>query len=153
MIAATVGTGKEVRFVLSPFFLGSSVQRVAAAAFLTQAAIGLAAIPLFRAAQAAGIDVQLFDASPLAPLFADAFPFRAGASVARVRFDHLFLLLVSLYAITMPLFGLVFLRALGPIVRDFRASGSRCSFLFGVQPVGSAHISRFVAHRSAGPHC
>jgi hypothetical protein len=116
------GTARKLHLILSPLFSGSPFQRVANAAFLMQAGIGVAAILIFRAAQAAGINLQFVDASPLAGLFADTFAISAEATVARARFDYLFLPLVSLCAITFPLFGLAFLSALGPILRDVKAN-------------------------------
>jgi hypothetical protein len=116
-----MGAVRKLRFLLTPFFQGSPVQRVAVAAFLTQAGLSAAAIIVFRAAQAAGFDPQFFDASSIAGVFSNAFRFGAEALVARARFDHLFLPLVSLYAVTIPLFGLAFLGSLPPILRDFRA--------------------------------
>lgn len=115
------GSLRKLRFLLTPFFQGSPAQRVAVAAFLAQAGISAAAIIVFRIAQAAGVDLQFFDASSIAGLFANAFRFSAESSAVRAQFDHLFLPLVSLYAITIPLFGLVFLGSLPPILRDFRA--------------------------------
>ncbi|WLA81447.1 hypothetical protein [Bradyrhizobium elkanii] len=114
------GRGRKLLYGLSRIFLsGSLCQLIASGAFLAQSAIGLVAIVLFWLGQAMGFDVRLFAIPSLGSLFADGIPMSAEA-IAGVRFEHLFLPLVSLYAVTFSLFLIALLGDLATILRDWR---------------------------------
>ncbi|MGF6427080.1 hypothetical protein [Bradyrhizobium sp. Pha-3] len=114
------GRGRKLLYGLSRIFLsGSLCQRIASGAFLAQSAIGLVAIVLFWLGQAMGFDVRLFAIPSLGSLFADGIPMSAEA-IAGVRFEHLFLPLVSLYAVTFSLVLIALLGDLATILRDWR---------------------------------
>jgi hypothetical protein len=113
------GSGNRRFFVLlGPFFDLPLYQRLASLAFLLQSAVSLLAIVVFCAAEMAGLDVRFLHAPSLARLFADAFPMAKGAAIAKIRFDNLFLPLVSLYVISLASFAAALLHSLGPILRD-----------------------------------
>ncbi|MCC8971968.1 hypothetical protein [Bradyrhizobium brasilense] len=114
------GRGRKLLYGLSRiFFSGSLCQRTASGAFLAQAAIGLVAIVLFWLGQMMGFDMRLFMVPPFGSMFADGIPMSAEA-IARVRFEHLFLPLVSLYPVTFSLFLIASLGDLATILRDLR---------------------------------
>ena len=114
------GRGRKLFFGLSRIFLsGSLCQRIASGAFLAQAVIGAVAIVLFWLCQAMGFDPRLFAVPPFGSLFADGIPMSTDAS-AQVRFEHLFLPLVSLYAVTFSLFVIALLADLPTIMRNWR---------------------------------
>jgi len=114
------GRGGKLLYGLSRiFFSGSLCQRIASGAFLAQSVIGLVAIVLFWLGQAMGFDMRLFAIPPFGSLFADGIPVSAEAA-AQMRFEHLFLPLVSLYAVTFSLFLIALLGDLATILRDWR---------------------------------
>ncbi|MGY4477284.1 hypothetical protein [Bradyrhizobium sp. USDA 3364] len=115
------GRGRKLLYGLSRILLsGSLCQCIASGAFLAQAAIGAVAIVLFWLGQAMGFDMRLLTIPSLANLFADAIPIPADAVVARVRFEHLFLPLVALYAVTFSLLLIALLGDLVTILRNWR---------------------------------
>ena len=114
------GRGRKLLYGLSRIFLsGSPCQRIASGGFLAQSVIGLVAIVLFWLGQAMGFDMRLFAIPPFGSLFADGIPMSAEA-IAGVRFEHLFLPLVALYAVTFSLFLIALLGDLATILRDWR---------------------------------
>ncbi|MCP1842009.1 hypothetical protein ACVIHI_005072 [Bradyrhizobium sp. USDA 4524] len=143
------GRGRKLLYGLSRIFLsGSPCQRIASGGFLAQSVIGLVAIVLFWLGQAMGFDMRLFAIPPFGSLFADGIPMSAEA-IAGVRFEHLFLPLVALYAVTFSLFLIALLGDLATILRDGESSGSisrcRCSALH------SGHSWRTENHRDIAP--
>ncbi|MCP1849268.1 MULTISPECIES: hypothetical protein [unclassified Bradyrhizobium] len=114
------GRGRKLLYGLSRIFLsGSPCQRIASGGFLAQSVIGRVAIVLFWLGQAMGFDMRLFAIPPFGSPFADGIPMSAEA-IAGVRFEHLFLPLVALYAVTFSLFLIALLGDLATILRDWR---------------------------------
>jgi hypothetical protein len=122
-------SGNALSALSRVLFAGAAYQRIASRAFFTQTVIGVFAIFLFWIAQASGLDLQLLDNPSLVGLFANTFPIDKGATVAKARFDNLFVPLVTLYVISLSVFVVAFLHSLGPIVRNMREHGI---FLVGI---------------------
>jgi hypothetical protein len=138
------GTAGKLLYVLASVLPAEAPYRAASVAFLAQAAIGGLAIFLFWITQAAGVDVRFVDLDWLRSLFADVFPIQTEATIARARFDNLFLPLVSLYAISLLLFVVAFLRALGPILGNMK---EHWRFLWGLcSHLGPGYCSSMGAH-------
>lgn len=96
----------------------SPLQRVASYTFLIQLVISIASIFLFVLIEGAGVQVNLMDNPSLARLFAGAFPMDTASAAARVRFDHLFVPLASLYAISVAMFCVAFLASIPSGLND-----------------------------------
>ena len=145
---ASPGASRKLLYVLASVLPQEAPYRAASAAFLAQGAIGGLAIFLFWIAQAAGVDLRFVDLDWLRSLFADVFPIEKEATIARTRFDNLFLPLVSLYAISFLLFVVAFLRALGPILSNLK---EHWKFLLGV-PLFAIGLWLLLFHRGSSPH-
>ncbi|XSC45227.1 hypothetical protein ACF1BQ_003120 [Bradyrhizobium sp. RDT10] len=135
-------------YVLASVLPAEAPYRAASVAFLVQAAISALAIFLFWIAQAAGVDMRLVDLDWLRSLLAGVFPIQEEATIARTRFDNLFLPLVLLYTISFLLFVVAFLRALGPILGNMKAHSK---FLWGV-PLLTVGLWLLLFYRGSSPH-
>ena len=142
------GAAGKLLYVLASVLPMEAPYRAASAAFLAQAAIGGLAIFLFWIAQAAGVDVRFVDLNWLRSLLAGVFPIQEEATIARTRFDNLFLPLVSLYAISFLLFFVAFLRALGPILGNMKA---HWKFLLGI-PLFTLGLLPLLFYRGSSLH-
>ncbi|WP_431015187.1 hypothetical protein [Bradyrhizobium pachyrhizi] len=141
------GRGRKLLYGLSRiFFSGSLCQRTASGAFLAQSAIGLMAIVVFWLGQTMGFDMRLFAIPPFGSMFADGIPMSAEA-IARVRFEHLFLPLVSLYAVTFSLFMIALLGDLVTILRDWREQ-----WKYLTMPLFCFAFWAILAHRKSSGH-
>jgi hypothetical protein len=138
----------KLLYVLASVLPAEAPYRAASVAFLAQAAIGALAIFLFWTAQAAGVDMRLVDLDWLRSLLAGVFPIQEEATIARTRFDNLFLPLVSIYTISFLLFVVAFLRALGPILGNMNAHSK---FLWGV-PLLTVGLWLLLFYRGSSPH-
>jgi hypothetical protein len=98
---------------------GSILQRIAGRIFIMQMAIGAVAIPLFWSAQVIGLDVNLLNNPSLARLFAEHLAFD-GPSMAKARFENLFVPLTLIYAVSLPMLAAAFLYSLDAMLRDTR---------------------------------
>lgn len=102
------------------FSYQSPVQRVASYTFLIQLIIGAVAIVLFFLTQGMGVSVDLVENPSLARLLSDAFPMGGASAVSKSRFDHLFVPLASLYAISLAMFAVAFISGLPSAMKDVR---------------------------------
>ena len=98
-------------------------QRWASAIFLLQAIISFVAIAAFWMAQSAGLDAQLIRASSFSEFFKESFPISPTATMARIRFDNLFIPLSGLYIVSLATFAVALLHSLVPLLRTFRKHG------------------------------
>ncbi|QWG20438.1 hypothetical protein KMZ68_11675 [Bradyrhizobium sediminis] len=114
------GLAKLLLTISIIFSYQSPIQRVASYTFLIQLMIGGVAVVLFFVAQAASIEVDLVGNPSLARLLADAFPMEGASAIARARFDHLFVPLASLYAISLAMFGVAFLASIPGALKNLR---------------------------------
>lgn len=107
------GFGKLLGRFSRIFAFESPFQRVACCVFCVQALLGLVAILAFWVLQAAGADTSALDNPSVARLFSNAFPTENASEIAKVRFHHLFVPLVSLYAISLGVFAVAFIYSFG----------------------------------------
>jgi hypothetical protein len=105
---------------IGPFLSLPPYQRFASTVFLLQSVVSLVLISGFCVAQLAGFNVRVLNAPSFAALFADAYPIDAGDTLARTRFDNLFLPLVSLYLISLSSLAVALFHSLGPLLRGIR---------------------------------
>jgi hypothetical protein len=123
------GFGKLAGLLSEIFAFESPFQRVASYVFCIQALLGLVAICVFWMVQAAGVDTSALGNPSVGRLFVNAIPIEGGADIAKARFHHLFVPLVSLYAISLGTFGVAFLYSFGTASKNIRKHGPLMLFI------------------------
>ena len=111
---------RAFRVFIGPFLSLPLYQRFASLVFLLQSVVSLLLVSGFCIAQAAGLNVDVLHAPSLTKLFADAYPIDADATLARMRFDNLFVALAPLYLISLGSFAVALFHSLGPLLRRVR---------------------------------
>ena len=96
-------------------------QRVASLLFLIQSAVSLTAIGVFCFVQSAGVAIHVFQMPLVAHVFDDVYRIDPSNTLAKARFENLFLPLVLIYAISLPGFAASIIRDLPLILRDLRS--------------------------------
>ena len=104
-------------------------QRWASVIFLLQAGVSLFAIFGAWVAQKLGLDIRIVHVPSLESVFANTFPIEASAVLARMRFDYVFLPLVSLYIVSLTMFTVALIHSLGSLVR---ALNKHLTLLLGI---------------------
>jgi hypothetical protein len=99
---------------------GSFCQRIAARIFIAQIMSGVIAIPLFFVSQTMGLNVAFFDDPYLTHLLSTNFPIDASSTIAKVRFDSLFVPLFLIYGLSLPMLFAAFLSCLDVTLRNIR---------------------------------
>lgn len=97
---------------------GSVFQRAASRVLIAQAIVGAVSIALFWIVQASGGYVGFLHAPTLVDLFGMNFPIDDSSTIARARFDNLFVALVLLYGVSLTMLTVAFVASLGTTLRD-----------------------------------
>jgi hypothetical protein len=126
---------------------GPVLQQAASRILIMQLAIGAVTIPLFWLIQKIGFQVNLFNNPSLVRLFAENINFD-GSSVAKARFENLFVPLMLIYVLSLPVLASAFLCSLGATVLNLRKHWPVLVGvpLFIIAPVMLLFQESFVAH-------